>query len=290
MELLGFAGLCKVFRLFLRDLSHIAALLRKKFLKDQPQTFDQLTNEKNCSGDAKSIFRAEIPVWALPLLQGAYTVDIDEYNDQIFCVPLERQPDSTDRPIGHRSHLLNDLDWAYDIMHWECLAVLSRVLLLWTWWCQFTVQKDQRALKRVWNLSDSTRKLTNWLLRLSKFLIHAINCPVIKNQADDASSLLKTTGDGKYTIEDKITVLVKKPFLPRQNWDDFHVNAYTKATAMEPRNHERLKSAHNFIPEQQKTRIVDKGHLQYMHKDRRTINIGMDFRHGMHSWTPWNRK
>lgn len=108
------------------------------------------------------------------------------------------------------SRSLTDAKLNYDTTQLECLAIVRAVLLLRSYLkgTQFTSRTDYYSLKCILNLTDSTKKLERWRLRLSEFDSDVVHCAGVKRQASDALFYLRATGKDDIALKDDLPLLV----------------------------------------------------------------------------------
>lgn len=227
MELRSLLGLCNVFRRFMLNFAQIASCLNKKLQKVQSQNFEGLTEDKIAALETLKARIVEPPVLHLPRSQSTYTVDTDAHDKQIACLLLQKKLNGTDKPVGYRSRLLNDVERAYGTAHRECLEVVWAVFLLRPYLEGFrlTVCTEHDVLKWILNLTDWTGKPARQRLYLSKFEVDVVHCAGIKHQAANVSSQIKTTGTDQTPIEDKIPVFYITASIPRKRRGESYVYA-----------------------------------------------------------------
>lgn len=94
-------------------------------------------------------------------------------------------------------------------MHKACLAVSWAMLLLRLLFerSQITVTTDHGALERLVTMSDESRKLARWRLRLSQFVSDKLKWSGVKNQATIVLLRLLNPGIDKSTLHDRVLAL-----------------------------------------------------------------------------------
>lgn len=70
------------------------------------------------------------------------------------------------------------------------------------------MRTDHHTLKWILSLADAMGKLAKWRPRLMKFDLKVIHGAVVKYQAADALSQLRTSGTDDTDIHDEVPVLV----------------------------------------------------------------------------------
>lgn len=107
-------GAVNVFRLYVPKFACVAALLKNKHSRGQPQTFDGLDDDKSPTSETLKAKLVESFVLALSRSQWDYTVDTGTCEKQIGYVLLQKQPGGTDTPIEYWARSLKDAERTYD--------------------------------------------------------------------------------------------------------------------------------------------------------------------------------
>ena len=81
--------------------TRIAHPLTQKICKDQPESWDSLSNEELRAFEQVKRNLVTAPILALLREGHAYTLDNDASEYQIGCCLLQEQPEGGLRPIGH---------------------------------------------------------------------------------------------------------------------------------------------------------------------------------------------
>lgn len=175
----SFLGLCNVSHQILTNCAYVAAPINKRTRKNQPQTFEGITEDEM---EALKTLKPELmehPRLGLNRSQGIYNVDTDAYDREMRCVLLQKFPNGTERRIGYWSRLLNDMERAYDFTNEEWFTVVWTVLLIWPYveGCLFTNWTDQDAIKWILNWKNLTGRLAWWRQCFSKFKFDVLHPP-----------------------------------------------------------------------------------------------------------------
>lgn len=129
-------------------------------------------------------------VLALPYSGGHLTLGTDACKVQVGCALLRSQTDDRTKPIGYQSCSLTDTDQGYDSTQQKGLVIVWSELLLFSnlEGYRFTIRNDHDALKWILNITNSTRRLAEDCLRLSKSNFVDVHRAIIIHEAADALS------------------------------------------------------------------------------------------------------
>jgi RNase H-like domain found in reverse transcriptase len=170
-ELRSFLGICNVYRRSVRGFSKIAAPLNLLLRNGETPQLGPLSSEQVTTFDTLRDALLNPPILALPLIDGAFTIDTDASDHQLGCCLLQSQPDGSQRPVGYWSRGLTSAEKKCSTTEKECLAILWAILHLRPYLEQqkFTIRTDHHSLRWVLNLSDAQGLLARWSLRLREF-------------------------------------------------------------------------------------------------------------------------
>jgi RNase H-like domain found in reverse transcriptase/Reverse transcriptase (RNA-dependent DNA polymerase) len=128
-ELRYFLGLCNVYRRFVRGFAKIEAPLNLLLRKGETPQLGPLSSEQVTAFDTLCDALLNPPILALPLIEGAFTLDTDASDHQLGCC-LQSQPDGSKRPVGYWSRGLTSAEKNYSTTEKECLAIVWAILHL----------------------------------------------------------------------------------------------------------------------------------------------------------------
>ena len=210
-QLRSFLGMCNVYRRFVKGFTRVAHPLTQKICKDQPETWDKLSDEELRAFHQLKRNLVTAPILALPRDGYAYTLDTDASEYQLGCCLLQEQPDGALHPIGYWSRTLTSAEKNYSSTEKECLAIVWAVQHLRPYLegQRFTIRTDHDALKWLLNLRDPRGRLARWSLRLQEFDYEVIYKPGRTHALADGTSRLLTEGLDRSHFDDEI------PCLPR---------------------------------------------------------------------------
>ena len=212
--------MCNVYRRFVQGYTRIAHPLTQKICKDQPETWDKLSEEEMRAFEILKRNLVTAPILALPREGFAYTLDTDASEYQLGCCLLQAQPDGTLHPIGYWSRSLTPAEKNYSPTEKECLAIVWAVQYLRPYLegQKFTIRTDHDALKWLLNLRDPRGRLARWSLRLQEYDYEIVYKPGKTHALADGPSRLLTKGLDKSHFDDEI------PCLPRYSPALFKAN------------------------------------------------------------------
>lgn len=150
----------------------------------------------------------------LPLLSsiGDRTPDTDACDVPVCCVFLQKQfnkCNKTAKPIEQCSRSLADAERRYETTQTECLSIVWAKLPLRAYFKNtiISIRMDYNPLKQIPNLTDRTKRLAQWRLRLSEYKFNLIHRAEIKLQAAYALSRLQTTAEDRTLLQDVLLIL-----------------------------------------------------------------------------------
>ena len=210
-QMRSFLGMCNVYRRFVKGYTRIARPLTLKTCKDQPESWDTLSDEEAQAFKQLKRNLVTAPILALPREGFAYTLDTDASEYQLGCCLLQEQPDGALHPIGYWSRSLTAAEKNYSSTEKECLAIVWAVQHLRPYLegAKFTIRTDHDALKWLLNLRDPRGRLARWSLRLQEYDYDIVYKPGKTHALADGPSRLLTKGLDKSHFDDEI------PCLPR---------------------------------------------------------------------------
>ena len=210
-QLRSFLGMCNVYRRFVKGFTLIAHPLTRKVCKDQPESWDHLSDEELRAFDQLKRNLVTAPILALPRDGYAYTLDTDASEYQLGCCLLQEQPEGALHPIGYWSRTLTSAEKNYSPTEKECLAIVWAVQHLRPYLegQRFTIRTDHDALKWLLNLRDPRGRLARWSLRLQEFDYEVVYKQGKTHALADGPSRLLTEGLDTSHFDDDI------PCLPR---------------------------------------------------------------------------
>lgn len=128
--------------------------------------------------------------------EGHYTYYKDTRHWQIWCILLQNHDDIVDTPMKSTFKILNALVLQLDAVHWECVLILCKILLLRLIIDRRKVSNwsDHHTLRRMQNVLDVDRKHETCRLRLIKYDFDIILRADIKHQAAEALWWLSQRG------------------------------------------------------------------------------------------------
>lgn len=91
MEWKLFPGLCNVYRGFVPNFAHIAAVLNNKLKKGERRTLDSGTQEEHDALASSQNELVSAPLLLSPHTRGLLTLDMDAWNKQSGCVLIQEQ-------------------------------------------------------------------------------------------------------------------------------------------------------------------------------------------------------
>ena len=95
----SFLGMCNVYRRFIAGYAQIAFPLFQKTRKDEPDAWENLTEEEMIAFETLRRCLLTAPILALPRAGFPYTLDTDASSYQVGCCLLQQQPDGTLHPV-----------------------------------------------------------------------------------------------------------------------------------------------------------------------------------------------
>ena len=207
----AFLGMCNVYRRFVHGFTRIAHPLTQKVRKDQPDSWEHLSEDELRAFETLKKSLVTAPILALPREGYPYTLDTDASERQLGCCLLQRQPDGTLHPIGYWSRTLTSAEKNYSATEKECLALVWAVQHLRPYLegQRFTIRTDHDAFKWLMNLRDPSGRLARWSLRLQEYDFDVVYRPGRTHALADGPSRMLTAGLDESYFDDDI------PCLPR---------------------------------------------------------------------------
>ena len=207
----AFLGMCNVYRRFVNGFTRIAHPLNKKVCKDQPESWEHLSDDELTAFEQLKKSLVTAPILALPREGYPYTLDTDASDRQLGCCLLQQQEDGTLHPIGYWSRTLTSAERNYSSTEKECLAIVWAVQHLRPYLegTKFTIRTDHDALKWLLNLRDPRGRLARWSLRLQEYDFDVVYRPGRTHALADGPSRMLTAGLDESHFDDDI------PCLPR---------------------------------------------------------------------------
>lgn len=127
----------------------------------------------------------------------------------VFC---RKQPDLPARRTTSWAKTLNDQEIELQTTHRGCLyflwAVLSKPFYLEG--DRLLIRTDDETFRCLLTTSDTSGKITRWILRLFEVKLGIVHRAGIKHQVADATSRLQTEGTHKTELDDDILVLAQR--------------------------------------------------------------------------------
>lgn len=195
----SFIDPCNAFCQFILSFSCIANPFKKMLRKNQPQSFDDLTNEERDVLQIVQKCLISTPIAMLPsskmLIHRPYCC----LRQTVRCNVTSRTAAGAVKnnlilvKIALKSQKFAEYDW--ERMSRLCMGTAALAHVPGGSW--YTFCTDHYTLNRILNLSDVTGKLARWQLQLSAYEVDVVHRPAAKNEPADALLEPKTDGAGK---------------------------------------------------------------------------------------------
>ena len=208
----SFLGLCGVYRRFVPSYALIAKPLTALTKKGTSESF-VLTEEQRASFERLRKALVCAPTLSLPREGRQYVIDTDASDQQIGCVLQQKDEQGDLHPIGYWSRQLNAAESNYSATEKEALAIVWAVTHLRPYLerSKFIVRTDHSSLQWLMSIAGDNARLVRWRLRLAEFSFEIQYKPGKINQAADALSRMRTTGDDQAALDlDVPCLLVEK--------------------------------------------------------------------------------
>lgn len=199
--------------MFVQSFARLNVFFNKKLRKNQTNYFVHQKGSENVSGSLLKEAVISSPVMTLSGNEAYYTHDSDVFDNQIGCVPFQKQNDRSKRPVGYWLRTLNDKERMLSTTHRDYRAVIWAIKLPRPFLREpfLTIQHDHGAHKWILNMAETTGKLPRWWLRLLEFETDMVHRGGIRYQTADRQSRLITNREGHTPLEDEIHALTVIP-------------------------------------------------------------------------------
>lgn len=176
-DLRSFLGYCSVLRRLVLNFAHLASPLSQKLKKDLRKKFGPLNyGERNLMKTCQKKLISQ-PVLAWPDAEGHYTLKTDTCDVHIGCMLWQEQPAKTREPIGYCFIFLTKVVKTNGTTQRECLAKICSTFLLRSYLevGRFIIRTDHDSLGWMLIVTDESRRLAQWRLRLLEFAFDVVH-------------------------------------------------------------------------------------------------------------------
>lgn len=158
---------CRIFS----NVARIAVEVNIKLGNNQPQSFENITDEEKDALETLKEHLISSPILALPRTTGRVIDNKDGSNRQEDAHLLQEHRYGPLKPIKHWSRSLIQARRSYSTKESDCLAVVWKLMILHAYseGNGFTVRTDHSAWSWISNLAHATGKLAPWRLWLFEY-------------------------------------------------------------------------------------------------------------------------